>query len=127
MKLCFPFVMAAALLGAAISAPAQLVPWTEKQLKDPQALAKVLKDPAAAKPAIFNVGPLEDIKGAVHIGPASNQENLDALKARLEKLPRDKEVVVYCGCCPFSRCPNARPAFALLQELKFKNPMVLNT
>jgi len=48
------------------------------------------------------------------------------LQQQLAKLPKDKEIVIYCGCCPFSRCPNARPAFALLQKLKFKNAKLLN-
>lgn len=129
MKSSIPlaFILAATLLGAPGSKAAQPVPWTEKQLKDPQALAKTLQDPAAAKPAIFNIGSVDDIKGAVHIGPASKKDNLESLKAKLEKLPRDQEVVIYCGCCPFSRCPNVRPAFEMLKELKFKNPKVLNT
>jgi hypothetical protein len=120
-------MLAAAFLADAVKTTAQPVPWTEKQLKEPQALAKTLQDPTATKPAVFNIGPLDDIKGAVHIGPASKNDNLENLKAKLEKLPRDQEVVIYCGCCPFSRCPNVRPAFELLKELKFKNPEVLNT
>jgi thiosulfate/3-mercaptopyruvate sulfurtransferase len=35
-------------------------------------------------------------------------------------------VVIYCGCCPFSRCPNVRPAFELLKEMKFTMPRLLN-
>jgi thiosulfate/3-mercaptopyruvate sulfurtransferase len=101
-------------------------PWTEKELKDPAALAKTLKDAKAVPPAIFNVGPVDQIKGAIHIGPASNADNLDALRKQLEKLPKDKEVVIYCGCCPFRRCPNVRPAFELLKEMKFTRPRLLN-
>jgi len=48
------------------------------------------------------------------------------LKQELDKLPRDANVVVYCGCCPFAVCPNIRPAFALLNEMKFKNQKLLN-
>ena len=36
------------------------------------------------------------------------------------------QVVIYCGGCPFSRCPNARPAFELLKELKFTKAKLLN-
>ena len=42
------------------------------------------------------------------------------------RLSRDREVVIYCGCCPFRRCPNVRPAFELLKELKFTNAKLLN-
>ena len=101
-------------------------PWTDKQLKDPAVLAATLSDPKAAQPVILNIGPVQQIKGAVAIGPTGVQENLDKLKQHLAKLPKDKEVIIYCGCCPFRRCPNIRPAFELLQKMKFKNPRLLN-
>jgi thiosulfate/3-mercaptopyruvate sulfurtransferase len=41
------------------------------------------------------------------------------LKAEAEKLPRDREVVVYCGCCPWDRCPNVKPAVDLLRQMGF--------
>ena len=75
---------------------------------------------------IFNIGPVQQIKGAVAIGPASAQANLDKLKKQLTKLPKDKEIVIYCGCCPFRRCPNVRPAFELLKQMKFTNAKLLN-
>ena len=36
-----------------------------------------------------------------------------------EKLPRDRELVIYCGCCPWDRCPNIKPAIELLHSLGF--------
>src|SRR5512144_1657261 len=115
------------LMIARVTASAQGgTPWTEKQLKDPVSLAKSLRDPSAEKPVIFNVGPAEQIKGAVQVGPAGKKDSLEALRRALAKVSKDKEVVVYCGCCPFSRCPNVRPAFELLKELKFKKPMLLD-
>ena len=27
------------------------------------------------------------------------------LRAAVEKLPRDREIVLYCGCCPWDHCP----------------------
>jgi thiosulfate/3-mercaptopyruvate sulfurtransferase len=101
-------------------------PWTDKQLKDPAALVATLSDPKAVQPVIFNIGPVQQIKGAIAIGPANAQANLDRLKQQLAKLAKDKEVIIYCGCCPFSRCPNVRPAFELLQKMKFKNGKLLN-
>jgi len=99
---------------------------TDKQLMDPAALAKTLNYPHAPLPVIFNVGPVAQIKGAIHIGPTARQDNLDQLRQQLANLPKDKEVVIYCGCCPFSRCPNVRPAIELLQELKFTQAKLLN-
>jgi thiosulfate/3-mercaptopyruvate sulfurtransferase len=44
----------------------------------------------------------------------------------MAKAARDKEVIIYCGCCPFRRCPNIRPAFELLKKMKFTNLKLLN-
>jgi hypothetical protein len=120
--------LAATLLLASITQalPQSDVPWTAKQLKEPAALAAAITDPKAPKPIIFNIGPVQQIKGATAIGPASKPDNLDKLREQLAKLPNDKEIIIYCGCCPFSRCPNVRPAFELLQKMKFKNAKLLN-
>ena len=101
-------------------------PWTDKELKDPAALAASLSDPKAPQPVLLNIGPVQQIKGAVLIGAASVKENLDKLKQHLAKVPKDKEIIIYCGCCPFRRCPNVRPAFDLLKKLKFTKPRLLN-
>jgi hypothetical protein len=120
--------LVAAFLFSGISRalPQSDEPWTDKQLKDPAVLAAAITDSKAPRPVIFNIGPVQQIKGAIAIGPASKPANLEKFKQQLAKLPKDKEIVIYCGCCPFSRCPNVRPAFALLQKLKFKNAKLLN-
>jgi hypothetical protein len=120
--------LAAAILFSSITPalPQSDNPWTDKQLKDPAVLAAAISDPKAPRPQIFNVGPVQQIKGAIAIGPATKPDNLEKLKQQLAKLPKDKEVIIYCGCCPYSRCPNVRPAFELLQKLKFKNAKLLN-
>ena len=125
---CFLNTLATTILFASVARalPQSNEPWTDKQLKDPAALVAAIKDPKAPKPVIFNIGPVQQIKGAIAIGPASKPDNLEKLKQHLAKLPKDKEVIIYCGCCPFSRCPNARPAFELLQKMKFKNAKLLN-
>jgi hypothetical protein len=33
---------------------------------------------------------------------------------------------VYCGCCPFEKCPNIRPAFNLMKAMGFSNGKLLN-
>lgn len=101
-------------------------PWTDSQLMNPSDLAKIIKDPKAAKPIIFSIGMQAIIKGSVDIGPAMVKANLDNLKQKLEKLPKNTPVVVYCGCCPFSRCPNVRPAMQLLNGMQFTNARLLN-
>jgi len=101
-------------------------PWTSKDLLEPDALAMMLNNPKAQKPVIYNIGPLSNIKGAVAIGSTVKKENLDKLGKALVSIPKDKMVVIYCGCCPFRNCPNIRPAFSLLKEKGFKNPKLLN-
>jgi hypothetical protein len=120
--------LSAAILFSSISRalPQSDEPWTDKQLKDPALLAAAITDAKAPRPVIFNIGPVQQIKGAIAIGPASKPGNLEKLKQQLAKLPKDTEVIIYCGCCPFRRCPNVRPAFELLQKTKFKNAKLLN-
>jgi thiosulfate/3-mercaptopyruvate sulfurtransferase len=40
-------------------------------------------------------------------------------------LPRSTNLVIYCGCCPFEKCPNVRPAFTALNGMGFKKLRVL--
>ena len=77
-----------------------------------------------AHPAVFQVGPNvlyrgKHIPGAVYAGPGSRLEGLELLKQAVDKLPRDGEIVVYCGCCPWDKCPNVKPAMAMLKEMGF--------
>jgi thiosulfate/3-mercaptopyruvate sulfurtransferase len=101
-------------------------PWTASQLMAPSDLAAVLNNPNAKKPIIYSVGPGALIRGSVDLGQAHEKENLEKLKQALSKLPKNADVVIYCGCCPFERCPNIRPAFTLLNEMKFTNARLLN-
>jgi thiosulfate/3-mercaptopyruvate sulfurtransferase len=101
-------------------------PWTTGQLMAPADLAAVMNDPKQKTPVIICVGPGALIRGSLDMGPAKENENLEKLKRQLSKLPRDTNVVIYCGCCPFDHCPNIRPAFILINEMKFSNAHLLN-
>mgnify|MGYP001607566223 CR=1 FL=1 len=59
------------------------------------------------------------IPGSVHVGQASTAEGIEKLKKEVQGLPRDKEIILYCGCCPWKDCPNMRPAFKAMQEMGF--------
>jgi hypothetical protein len=109
-----------------VSAQSSARPWTPDQLQDPEALANILRNPKAQQPLIFNIGPMENIKGATEIGPTKDKHNLAKLKQALSAVPKDKTIIIYCGCCPISVCPNIRPAFELLKEMKFTRPKLLN-
>ncbi len=101
-------------------------PWTQQQLLAPADLAKTLNNPKAPQPIIFSIGMQAIVKGSIDIGPVMMKENLNLLKQKLEKLPKNSQIVVYCGCCPFSRCPNVRPAMELLKSMQFSNYKLLN-
>jgi thiosulfate/3-mercaptopyruvate sulfurtransferase len=101
-------------------------PWTASQLLAPADLAAIINNPKAKKPIIICVGPGALIRGSLDMGPAKEKENLEKFKLWLGKLPKDADIVIYCGCCPFEHCPNIRPAFTLLNEMKFTNAHLLN-
>ncbi|HEY4289592.1 MAG TPA: rhodanese-like domain-containing protein [Puia sp.] len=101
-------------------------PWKPEQLLAPAELAKTIGDPAAKQPIVFSIGPGAVIRGSIDIGPARDSNNINKLRVQLNKLPKDANIVIYCGCCPFVHCPNIRPAFTLLNEMKFVHPRLLN-
>ncbi len=76
------------------------------------------------QPALIHVGFAvlyrgKHIPNSVYAGPASTPEGLAALRSAAGKLPRDGEIVVYCGCCPWDHCPNMKPAMELLKQMGF--------
>lgn len=101
-------------------------PWTPEQLLEPSELAAQLNHPSTHPSLVVCVGPSGLIKGSVDVGPGKDKQNLDKLKALLGKEDRNREVIIYCGCCPFEHCPNVRPAFTLLTGMKFTHARLLN-
>lgn len=101
-------------------------PWTQEQLLDPEDLAKILNDPQSHQSLILSVGPAATIKNSVDIGATRDKATLDKLKQQVKNTPKDETIVLYCGCCPFDKCPNIRPAFELLNQMQFKNHKLLN-
>ncbi len=81
-------------------------------------------------PLILNVGPQKlydqaHIRGTEYMGAASTDEGRARLRERVQSLPKNAAIVLYCGCCPWEHCPNINPAFAELQKLGFTNVKVL--
>ena len=100
--------------------------WKDSQLIEPSVLASALKA-NTSHAIIFNMGPMEDIKGAKHIGPGKDAESIEKLQKAVASLPKNSEIIVYCGCCPLeSKCPNAKPAYNELIKLGFTNVKVIN-
>jgi len=101
-------------------------PWTKQQLLEPTDLAKTINNPKAVQPMIYCIGPQAIIKNSIEIGSAQVPSNLMNFKQQISRLPKNANIVIYCGCCPFDVCPNVRPAVNLLKEMKFTNFKLLN-
>ena len=78
-------------------------------------------------PVILNVSELKHtpIKGSIHIGDMMDHSYAD-LKLALGKTPKNKEIVVYCGCCTLDNCERVEKAFDLLRANGYTNVKVLN-
>lgn len=124
--LIFLFTALLTVSGSGIYAQQQTEPWSDDQLLSTEALASRIEHDEAEDLVILTIGPDAIIKGSVDIGPTMEAENVRKLQTYLNDLPKDKEVVIYCGCCPFDRCPNIRPAFEVLNEMGFENARLLD-
>jgi thiosulfate/3-mercaptopyruvate sulfurtransferase len=98
---------------------------------EPAALARLLQESKGEKPVVLHVG-FKNFYGQSHIpasdyaGPGSTPEGLDLLRKRVESLSRKQFIVLYCGCCPWDKCPNAKPAYDALHAMGFSNVKVLH-
>ncbi|HLV51130.1 MAG TPA: hypothetical protein VKY44_04165 [Flavobacterium sp.] len=101
-------------------------PWNPNQLMTATVLANKITQNRMQHTVVINIGPDAVIKNSYNAGPANDAENITKLKKYLSGISKDKEVVIYCGCCPFDICPNIRPAFKTLQEMGFTNAKLLN-
>lgn len=99
-------------------------------LINPDELVKILGSAKGEKPVMIQVGShvlysQAHIPGSEYIGPGSSEDGLQRLRKRVEHLPRNTSIVIYCGCCPWNHCPNVKPADDALQTLGFTNVKVL--
>jgi rhodanese-related sulfurtransferase len=102
----------------------------ESDQMQPAELVKMLKAPGAQQPVVFQVGSFvmfeqAHIPNAGFAGPGSQQNGMILLKKFAAPLPKDKLIVIYCGCCPWNRCPNVGPAYKYLHELGYTKVKVL--
>jgi thiosulfate/3-mercaptopyruvate sulfurtransferase len=103
-------------------------PWSPSELITPEELLK--ETSGKEEPLVFHVGVPTlfkngHIPGSRHTGQASTLMGMEELKRQVQELPRTKSLVLYCGCCPWKDCPNIRPAFKALQQMKFTHLRVL--
>jgi len=138
--LCCAFLVSLALMmalspvrGVQASQDDSSEPWTNAQLIQPADFARELAGARGTnRPAIVFVGVHTLFEGAhipraVFHGPTMTEQGLADLKKWAQDLPRSTNMVIYCGCCPFDRCPNIRPAFVALRGMGFKRLRVLLT
>jgi len=119
--LALSFLPATAQPGTAPSIP-------QTVLIQPAALADQIK--AGNAPVILQVGfsALYDqahIPNAIYAGPGNKEEGIDNLKKQAASLDKNKALVIYCGCCPWERCPNIAAAYKQLIEMGFTKVRVL--
>ena len=110
--------------SAASSAP------SESDRIVPRDLAAMLKSAKGPRPLLLHVGfrvlyVQAHIPGSEYAGPAAKPEGLEQLRKRVESLPRAQSIVLYCGCCPWIKCPNITPAFQELRRMGFSDVKVL--
>lgn len=127
------FVVLAGLLcvsSASLVSALQASSIPSSQLINAEELAGILQSPKSEKPLLIQVGShvlysQAHIPGSEYIGPASSESGLQQLRKRVESLPRSKFIVIYCGCCPWSHCPNVKPADDTLHAMGFTHVKVL--
>ena len=111
--------------NAALAAkPAASIP--ADKLIQPAELAAQLKDASKSKPLMLQVGfktmfDQAHIPGSEYAGPGNTGAGLQVLRDRVAKLAKDSPILIYCGCCPWTRCPNMAAAYDTLIELGFTN------
>jgi thiosulfate/3-mercaptopyruvate sulfurtransferase len=96
------------------------VPWSATDVETSEQVAASLS--AKDAPIVIHVGPevlfkRGHVAGARYGGEAGTDEGLAQLARVASTLPKDRDVVIYCGCCPRSDCPNIRPAYTKLKSL----------
>jgi hypothetical protein len=104
--------------------------WGGARMIQPAALAATLADSTAAKPLLMHVGVrvlfrAGAIPGSRYAGPGSDAAGIASMLAAVKAEPRDRDIVLYCGCCPANHCPNMKPAFAAMRAAGFTNVKAL--
>jgi len=111
--------------------PAESIP--AAKLVQPADWAAQVKDGSAARTLTLHVGfrtmfDQAHIPGSEYAGPGNSGAGLQVLRDRVAGLAKGAPILIYCGCCPWSRCPNIAAAYDVLVELGFTNvkAMIIN-
>ena len=116
------------LLTALAFAQSEADPWPVTELMKPEALAKAVQSPhpplvvSVAFPVLYRN---RHILHAIDANAGSKPEGIETLHKVLASTSKDADLVIYCGCCPMTKCPNVRPAYKALKEMGFTHVRVL--
>lgn len=105
-------------------------PWSSAEVLRAEDLVAQLRQKNGSLPIVVYVGfrtlfEGAHVPGAKFYGTTSTEKGLADLKKAVAELPRASDLVIYCGCCPFEKCPNIRPAYRALREMGFTRLRVL--
>ncbi|WP_420237464.1 rhodanese-like domain-containing protein [Telmatobacter bradus] len=93
-------------------------------LIQPSQLNDMLRLPQHKSLLIFHVGSRmmfaqAHIPHSEYIGPGSQPMGIEALRKRASSVDKKQLIVLYCGCCPWDRCPNVGPAYQTLRGMGY--------
>lgn len=100
--------------------------WTTEDLMQTEELVQKIEQNDMDDIELIHIGFESMIQDAIDAGSANDPENLNNLKKLLREVPKDKTIVLYCGCCPMDVCPNINPAYEYVADLGFKHVKLLN-
>lgn len=127
LLLCLGVAPVANVASAAADAAAESIPPSHRV--QPAELATTLHADGKG-PLVLQVGSRTlfaqaHIPGSEYVGAAGQDAGLQALQTRVQKLDRAQAIVIYCGCCPWPKCPNIRRAYGKLVGMGFTHVRVL--
>lgn len=123
-------LLAALLAGATPARAAAPASWDDAKRISIDELARLLKEPTAANPEMFHVGfrvlfVQAHIPGSRFAGPGASPAGLETLRKAVAAVPKTKTIVLYCGCCPWEKCPNMEQPWRLLVAAGYTDVRVL--
>lgn len=129
IKMRFRRITCSALIFVSSYAISQATSIPTSRLINPEDLVKLLQS-GKQKPLMLQVGShtlflQAHIPASEYVGSASTEAGMQQLRKRVESLPRTKFIVLYCGCCPWSHCPNMKPADDAMHAMGFANVKIL--
>ncbi len=102
----------------------------QSQLIQPDALNHLLQGAPKTRPFVAQVGShtmfsQAHIPGSVYAGPGAESSGLQLLASKVASVHKNELIVIYCGCCPWSHCPNIGPAYKKLHDMGYTNVKAL--